>query len=137
MRAAYERVLRTSSQKTDSDDNVLTTFIIKSDVVPALRAGAAALFSYEGGYSAVFVWCFLFLMFFCCGFRTVRFGARAVGGFAPIFPDICYHLTHYKPAAADIPVASDNPAHYADAIRYNARTPLQGSLLPLTRLVWA
>ncbi|ELV60419.1 hypothetical protein QYO_1617, partial [Escherichia coli B29-1] len=54
-----------------------------------------------------------------------------------IFPDICYHLTHYKPAAADIPVASDNPAHYADAIRYNARTPLQGSLLPLTRLVWA
>ena len=58
-------------------------------------------------------------------------------GFAPIFLDICYHLTHYKPAAADIPVASDNPAHYADAIRYNARTPLQGSLLPLTRLVWA
>ncbi|EQX26270.1 hypothetical protein G927_04893, partial [Escherichia coli UMEA 3172-1] len=33
-----------------------------------------------------------------------------VSGFAPIFPDICYHLTHYKPAAADIPVASDNPA---------------------------
>ncbi|BEA27318.1 hypothetical protein VEE37_24020 [Escherichia coli] len=60
-----------------------------------------------------------------------------LNGFAPIFPDICYHLTHYKPAAADIPVASDNPAHYADAIRYNARTPLQGSLLPLTRLVWA
>ncbi|WP_254685093.1 YdaU family protein, partial [Shigella flexneri] len=30
-------------------------------------------------------------------------------GFALIFPDICYHLTHYKPAAADIPVASDNP----------------------------
>ncbi len=58
-------------------------------------------------------------------------------GFAPIFPDICYHLTHYRPAAADIPVASDNPVHYADAIRYNARTPLQGSLLPLTRLVWA
>ncbi|OYK60614.1 transposase, partial [Shigella sonnei] len=27
-----------------------------------------------------------------------------VYGFAPIFPDICYHLTHYKPAAADIPV---------------------------------
>ncbi|WP_311194110.1 LysR family transcriptional regulator, partial [Escherichia coli] len=26
------------------------------------------------------------------------------GGFAPIFPDICYHLPHYKPAAADIPV---------------------------------
>ncbi|WP_250112323.1 hypothetical protein, partial [Escherichia coli] len=22
-----------------------------------------------------------------------------VPGFAPIFPDICYHLTHYKPAA--------------------------------------
>lgn len=62
---------------------------------------------------------------------------EVVNGFAPIFPDICYHLTHYKPAAADIPVASDNPAHYADAIRYNARTPLQGSLLPLTRLVWA
>ncbi|WP_205715657.1 hypothetical protein, partial [Escherichia coli] len=40
-------------------------------------------------------------------------------GFAPIFPDTCYHLTHYWPAAADIPVASDNPVHYADAIRYN------------------
>ncbi|WP_212737790.1 hypothetical protein, partial [Escherichia coli] len=38
-------------------------------------------------------------------------------GFAPIFPDTCYHLTHYWPAAADIPVASDNPVHYADAIR--------------------
>ncbi|WP_423779444.1 hypothetical protein, partial [Escherichia coli] len=36
-------------------------------------------------------------------------------GFAPIFPDTCYHLTHYWPAAADIPVASDNPVHYADA----------------------
>ncbi len=63
--------------------------------------------------------------------------ARLLIGFAPIFPDTCYHLTHYWPAAADIPVASDNPVHYADAIRYNARTPLQGSLLPLTRLVWA
>lgn len=31
---------------------------------------------------------------------------KDVLGFAPIFPDICYHLTHYKPAAADIPVAS-------------------------------
>ncbi|MGC9750051.1 DJ-1/PfpI family protein, partial [Escherichia coli] len=27
-----------------------------------------------------------------------------VPGFAPIFPDTCYHLTHYWPAAADIPV---------------------------------
>ncbi|GHK16137.1 hypothetical protein KPZU02_50960 [Klebsiella pneumoniae] len=60
---------------------------------------------------------------------------RDVFGFAPIFPDTCYHLTHYWPAAVDIPVASDIPVHYADAIRYNARTPLQGSLLPLTRLV--
>ncbi len=66
-----------------------------------------------------------------------KYQSQSDTGFAPIFPDICYHLTHYKPAAADIPVASDNPAHYADAIRYNARTPLQGSLLPLTRLVWA
>ncbi len=73
-------------------------------------------------------------LFDCFNFKL--FGITLTG-FAPIFPDICYHLTHYKPAAADIPVASDNPAHYADAIRYNARTPLQGSLLPLTRLVWA
>ena len=64
-------------------------------------------------------------------------GLRWLTGFAPIFPDTCYHLTHYWLAAVDIPVASDNPVHYADAIRYNARTPLQGSLLPLTRLVWA
>ena len=50
MRAAYERVLRTSSQKTDSDDNIVTTFIIKSDSVPALRAGAAARLSFEEGF---------------------------------------------------------------------------------------
>ena len=49
MRAAYERVLRTFSEKTDSDDEVVTTFIIKSDAVPARRAGAGPLFSYEGG----------------------------------------------------------------------------------------
>uniref|UniRef100_UPI001FF2FC3E phage tailspike protein n=1 Tax=Escherichia coli TaxID=562 RepID=UPI001FF2FC3E len=30
--------------------------------------------------------------------------AKFVTGFAPIFPDTCYHLTHYWPAAADIPV---------------------------------
>ncbi len=70
-------------------------------------------------------------------FMLILLVTEHITGFAPIFPDICYHLTHYKPAAADIPVASDNPAPYADAIRYNARTPLQGSLLPLTRLVWA
>lgn len=63
--------------------------------------------------------------------------SNSTNGFDPIFPDTCYHLTHYWYAAADIPVASDNPAHYADAIRYNARTLPQGSLLPLTRLVWA
>ena len=61
---------------------------------------------------------------------------EGVVGFAPIFPDTFYHLTHYWPAAADIPVASDTPVHCADAIRYNARTPPQGSLPLLTRLVW-
>ncbi|HFL9400982.1 TPA: hypothetical protein ACG5Y0_004686, partial [Escherichia coli] len=41
---------------------------------------------------------------------TVTFSKNPlVTGFAPIFPDTCYHLTHYWPAAADIPVASDNP----------------------------
>ncbi len=74
----------------------------------------------------------LFLLFSAHLFEGTT---QIVFGFAPIFPDTCYHLTHYWPAAADIPVASDNPVHYADAIRYNARTPLQGSLLPLTRLV--
>ncbi|MEQ4685380.1 YiaA/YiaB family inner membrane protein, partial [Escherichia coli] len=34
--------------------------------------------------------------------KTVR--DKYEGGFAPIFPDTCYHLTHYWPAAADIPV---------------------------------
>ncbi len=80
---------------------------------------------------------FLLNFYECCYEFLPRAQPQDKIGFAPIFPDICYHLTHYKPAAADIPVASDNPAHYADAIRYNARTPLQGSLLPLTRLVWA
>ncbi len=49
MRAAYERVLNTSSEKTDSDEDIVTTFIIKSDSVPARRAGAGPLFSYEEG----------------------------------------------------------------------------------------
>ena len=44
-------------------------------------------------------------------------------GFAPIYPDTCYHLIHYWPAAVDIPVVSDNPVHDADAIRYSVRTP--------------
>ncbi|MDZ9860074.1 lipid II-degrading bacteriocin, partial [Escherichia coli] len=34
---------------------------------------------------------------------TLQIISTNIGGFAPIFPDICYHLTHYKPAAADIP----------------------------------
>ncbi|MCQ7226047.1 winged helix-turn-helix domain-containing protein, partial [Salmonella sp. SAL04165] len=34
----------------------------------------------------------------------IRRDLKALGGFAPIFPDTCYHLTHYWPAAADIPV---------------------------------
>ncbi|MFD3176123.1 glycoside hydrolase family protein, partial [Escherichia coli] len=33
--------------------------------------------------------------------------AECKTGFAPIFPDTCYHLTHYWLAAVDIPVASD------------------------------
>ncbi|MFP2141008.1 hypothetical protein ACLEYA_20945, partial [Escherichia marmotae] len=49
-------------------------------------------------------------------YAAIRKGrAKGEAGFAPIFPDTCYHLTHYWPAAADIPVASDNPVHYADA----------------------
>lgn len=89
--------------------------------------------------------CISFGILYCCKYCWRRMRACSLlsmnttvmiaPGFAPIFPDTCYHLTHYWPAAADIPVASDNPVHYADAIRYNARTPLQGSLLPLTRLV--
>ncbi|MEL2914865.1 hypothetical protein R9N26_09630, partial [Escherichia coli] len=30
--------------------------------------------------------------------------AYTLAGFAPIFPDTCYHLTHHWPTAADIPV---------------------------------
>ncbi|WP_438376534.1 hypothetical protein, partial [Escherichia coli] len=41
----------------------------------------------------------------------ILFPVDKIAGFAPIFPDTCYHLTHYWPAAADIPVASDNPVH--------------------------
>ncbi|MDA6792306.1 DUF1120 domain-containing protein, partial [Escherichia coli] len=43
---------------------------------------------------------------------VVNFGSHSVNrlstqhytGFAPIFPDTCYHLTHYWLAAVDIPV---------------------------------
>ncbi|MCF4077058.1 hypothetical protein, partial [Escherichia coli] len=41
--------------------------------------------------------------------RLVDELSMLVNGFAPIFPDTCYHLTHYWLAAVDIPVASDNP----------------------------
>ncbi|MEH3891985.1 SMR family transporter, partial [Escherichia coli] len=37
---------------------------------------------------------------YCASFWLL---AQTLAGFAPIFPDICYHLTHYRPAAADIP----------------------------------
>ncbi len=54
----------------------------------------------------------------------------------PYFQTPVITLTHYWPAAADIPVASDNPVHYADAIRYNAsNASARFFLLPLTRLV--
>ena len=33
----------------------------------------------------------------------------ALSGFAPIFPDICYHLTHYKPASAIYPSGCTEP----------------------------
>nr|WP_246863376.1 hypothetical protein [Escherichia coli]UPG28681.1 hypothetical protein J4W52_000010 [Escherichia coli] len=68
MRAAYERVLRTSSEKTDSDEDVVTTFIIKSDSVPALWAGAEPLFSYEGRGFVVSVlrWTGVFWRLFFC-----------------------------------------------------------------------
>ncbi|MFK9799711.1 hypothetical protein ACJENH_26080, partial [Escherichia coli] len=71
-----------SSQKTDSDDNVVTTFIIKSDVVPALRAGAASLFSYEGWarccVCVVFFISDVFLLWFQNG--EVRGPRVSVGG---------------------------------------------------------
>ena len=79
MRAAYERVLRTSSQKTDSDENVVTTFIIKSDVVPALRAGAASLFSYEGGAlwpQFCAGWGFFWRLVLCVVTKVAPVGAR-------------------------------------------------------------
>ncbi|MEQ4836244.1 hypothetical protein ABN091_21755, partial [Escherichia coli] len=37
-------------------------------------------------------------------FNILNSTGAATDGFAPIFPDTCYHLTHYWPAAADIPV---------------------------------
>ena len=58
-------------------------------------------------------------------------------GLAPIFPYTFYHLTHYWFAASGIPVANDTTVHYADAIRYNARRILQGSLPLLTHRVSA
>ncbi|MHA6955270.1 hypothetical protein, partial [Escherichia coli] len=61
---------KSSSQKIDSDDNVVTTFIIKNDSVPALWAGAGPLFSYEGGGFVVSVLrgtgVFLVVVFECC-----------------------------------------------------------------------
>ncbi len=79
MRAAYERVLRTSSEKTDSDEDVVTTFIIKSDSVPALWAGAGPLFSYEGG-ALWFRFCagpgFFWRLFLCVVTKAAPVGAR-------------------------------------------------------------
>ncbi|MDU4388727.1 MAG: hypothetical protein E7I52_05240, partial [Klebsiella michiganensis] len=40
----------------------------------------------------------------------IQWQTEIISVFDPIFPDTCYHLTHYWYAAADIPVASDNPA---------------------------
>ncbi|WP_077882467.1 hypothetical protein, partial [Escherichia coli] len=35
------------------------------------------------------------------GLGEVLVTINLLNGFAPIFPDTCYHLTHYWPAAAD------------------------------------
>ena len=79
MRAAYERVINTSSEKTDSDEDVVTTFIIKSDSVPALWAGAGPLFSYEGG-ALWFRFCagpgFFWRLFLCVVTKLTPVGAR-------------------------------------------------------------
>ena len=79
MRAAYERVLNTSSEKTGSDDDVVTTFIIKSDSVPARRAGAGPLFSYEGG-ALWFQFCagsgFFWRLVLCVVTKVAPVGAR-------------------------------------------------------------
>ncbi|MCN8435209.1 hypothetical protein MLQ83_22975, partial [Escherichia coli] len=47
--------------------------------------------------------------FICLLCRNISVIQKSGSGFAPIFPDTCYHLTHYWLAAVDIPVASDNP----------------------------
>ena len=70
---------KSSSQKIDSDDNVVTTFIIKSDSVPALWAGAGPLFSYEGG-ALWFRFCagpgFFWRPFLCVVTKVASIGAR-------------------------------------------------------------
>ena len=79
MRAAYERVLRTPSEKTDRDEDVVTTFMIKSDSVPALWAGAGPLFSYEGG-ALWFRFCagpgFFWMLFLCVVTKVAPVEAR-------------------------------------------------------------
>ncbi|EGD4879576.1 sensor dcuS domain protein [Shigella boydii] len=39
--------------------------------------------------------------------------------FSSIFSETSYHFPHYWYVASDISAASDNPAHYEDAIHYN------------------
>ncbi|MDW5979385.1 hypothetical protein, partial [Klebsiella pneumoniae] len=84
-----------------------------------LGGACTLLLVYHGGYwLSDWPWLFYYaLVFWWFSFSWYIFitpKVPVVPGFAPIFPDTCYHLTHYWPAAADIPVASDNPAHYAD-----------------------
>ncbi len=114
---------------------VLHYLVINMNCQRLRDSGFIYIKTYVFGTLAVYIISIITMIaedFACSGNGSMIF---LICGFAPIFPDTCYHLTHYWPAAADIPVASDNLVHYADAIRYNARTPLQGSLLPLTRLV--
>ena len=70
---------KSSSQKIDSDDNVVTTFIIKSDSVLALWAGAGPLFSYEGG-ALWFQFCagpgFFWRLSLCVVTKVAPVGAR-------------------------------------------------------------
>ena len=133
-----QALTKTKASDTEGSDNTYVKLAFAG-----LKFGEMGSFDYGRNYGVIYdveAWTDMLPVFGGDSYTwTDNFMAgRANGvatGFAPIFPDTCYHLTHYWPAAADIPVASDNPVHYADAIRYNARTPLQGSLLPLTRLV--
>ncbi|RIG16568.1 hypothetical protein UL79_10820, partial [Shigella dysenteriae] len=66
----------------------------RSDSIVQPRAGLQTYMAQVYGWMTVGLLLTAFVAWYAANSAAVM---ELLFGFAPIFPDICYHLTHYKP----------------------------------------